>query len=405
MTTIAFGTKRIMRYLVAGFVFLLTANVGAAQNLVPNGSFENSCPDTLPITLPPILGDSLPPLPDEWTIQYGVPDFYHEDCLPGSDSATNNSFAFDQKAFMGIKVYGDTNGAFLRDYLQATLTRPLDSGVYYRFTFYVKPVNNNSIARSMGIRDIGLLITDTLIDSIAPDRLIRAEPQIEAKSPITSTNFWTAICGVYLARGGEQYITIGNFKDDNETDTEPLLNATNPQVGYYLVDYVEAVENDLPQLPPDTLLCQNARIDLQIDGPDVDVEWSDGSTGKNFLITEPGTYYAEIRQGRCEYTDSILVEGGECLNCKVFVPTAFTPNGDQLNDLFEIKLDCPLVSYNLAIFDRWGQKVFESDSPLVSWDGDNAELTGVYTYRLTYEYEFFRSTRTENKRGFFTLLE
>ena len=397
-----------MKYFITGIFLFIGLQVGFGQNLVDNGSFENSCPeepDTTFFPFPPINQDTTPPMPDEWQSVFGNPDYYHEECLPGSDSATNNSLAFDQQAFMGIRVYGDTGGGFLRDYLHAELNQTLDSGKYYRFSFLAKPVSNDAVGRSFAIQQMGMLITDTLVDTVPPNRVIETKPQIVAKDPIDNLNFWTTVCGVYLAKGGEKHITIGNFNTDLNTQTAVLPGAVNPQSAYYLVDFVEAVPNDLPQLPQDTLLCQNARIDLNVSGPDVDVLWNDGSTDENFLITEPGIYTAQIRQGRCQYTDTLKVTAGECQDCKIFIPNAFTPDGDNLNERFEIKLDCPVVSYNLSIFDRWGRKVFQADSPEVSWDGDNAKHTGVYTYTLLVEYEFLRTTKTELRRGFFTLLK
>lgn len=397
-----------MRYFLVGVFLILGLSEGSGQNLVDNGSFENSCPekrDTNTFPIFPPFQDTTPPMPDEWQSVFGNPDFYHADCLPGSDSSTNNSLAFDGKAFMGIRVYGDTGGGFLRDYLHAELNETLDSGQYYRFSFLVKPVRNDPMGRSFGIEEMGMLITDTLVDTVPPNRVIEAEPQIQSTEMLDELNYWTTVCGVYLAQGGEKHITIGNFNTDMNTSTTPLVNSVNPQTSYYLVDFVEVVPNDLPQLPEDSLLCQNSRIDLRIAGPDVDVLWSDGSTNPNFLITEPGVYTAQIRQGRCEYTDTIKVTAGECVDCKIFTPTAFTPDGDGLNDQFTVKLDCPVISYNLSIFDRWGRKVFQADSPEVSWDGTDAEHTGVYTYTLQVEYEVLRSSKTEIRRGFFTLLK
>ena len=388
-----------MKKFIFGLLLALGFYTGTSQNLVRNGSFENTgqCP---------IIDPTIENVASPWLSVFGSPDYYNAPCgLPGSDSATDSSRPFDQDGFMGIQVYGDTGTGFLRDYLHGELTETLDSGKYYRFTFYVKPVNNDAIGRSFGIDNIGMLLTDTLVDTVPSNAVINAEPQIVSNQVIDQTFYWTAICGVYLAQGGEQFITIGNFNTDNNTQAAPLNNAVNPRSAYYLVDFVEGVENDLPQLPEDSLLCENARIDLKVAGPNVSVEWSDGSTAENFLITTPGIYTADITKGRCSYTDTIKVFPGECTDCKVFVADAFTPDGDGLNDEFEVKINCDLLSYKLRIYDRWGRKVFETNSPDVSWDGSDAEYGGIYTYSLEYEYEFLRNSKTVNKRGFFSLLK
>jgi gliding motility-associated-like protein len=68
-----------------------------------------------------------------------------------------------------------------------------------------------------------------------------------------------------------------------------------------------------------------------------------------------------------------------------FVPNAFTPNGDGINDFF-----LPLGNvirperYDLAIFDRWGQQIFQTLDPSIGWDGTSGGVPvpdGVYVYR------------------------
>jgi len=70
---------------------------------------------------------------------------------------------------------------------------------------------------------------------------------------------------------------------------------------------------------------------------------------------------------------------------KVFLPNAFTPNGDGLNDTFGIQAK-GLRSMQLRIFDRWGKLVFEADDPNQRWDGTvggKLGQIGVYAYSLS----------------------
>src|SRR5690606_7044413 len=95
------------------------------------------------------------------------------------------------------------------------LKEPLKKGRHYRVTFYVKPVDING--GTYGINNIGMLLTDSIIDTVPADNVLRYKPQIAAKDPIESTNFWTPICGVIYATGNEKYITLGNFSADPQT--------------------------------------------------------------------------------------------------------------------------------------------------------------------------------------------
>jgi len=69
---------------------------------------------------------------------------------------------------------------------------------------------------------------------------------------------------------------------------------------------------------------------------------------------------------------------------ELFIPTAFSPNGDGVNDVFRIRTDC-LEAYHLMVFDRWGELVFETADLSSSWDGRYHARpmdAGVYIYVL-----------------------
>jgi len=72
--------------------------------------------------------------------------------------------------------------------------------------------------------------------------------------------------------------------------------------------------------------------------------------------------------------------------CFLIFPNAFSPNNDGINDLFK-PLNRFVLDYSLKIFNRWGQKVFESDNIDFGWNGDfngKAQELGVYVYQITY---------------------
>ena len=57
----------------------------------------------------------------------------------------------------------------------------------------------------------------------------------------------------------------------------------------------------------------------------------------------PGTYIVDILQDNtCQVKDTVVVEFNDCVGeCKVIAPTAFSPNGDGVNDIFFVKENCP----------------------------------------------------------------
>lgn len=81
-------------------------------------------------------------------------------------------------------------------------------------------------------------------------------------------------------------------------------------------------------------------------------------------------------------------------NLQVFIPNAFTPNGDGLNDAFKIRGVAindsrAVLKFNVQIFDRWGSMLFQSNNPNFEWDGTNKQgqtcQQGVYIYKIMIE--------------------
>jgi gliding motility-associated-like protein len=117
-------------------------------------------------------------------------------------------------------------------------------------------------------------------------------------------------------------------------------------------------------------------------------------------------YFVDVEYGKgCSIADSILVtvvaEEGE-----VIIPNIFTPNGDGVNDFFYINSKA-ISRLDVRIFDRWGNKVFESNNIDFKWDGVN-EFTkipspnGVFTYSI--EYTTFAASGAKLAKGSVTLV-
>lgn len=84
----------------------------------------------------------------------------------------------------------------------------------------------------------------------------------------------------------------------------------------------------------------------------------------------------------CSASDNVSVKVVQ----GIFVPNAFTPNGDGKNDRWEIPYLDPSFDATVRIFDRWGKKIYEVSSAPVSWDGNykgEPQPAGVYTYWIS----------------------
>jgi gliding motility-associated-like protein len=87
------------------------------------------------------------------------------------------------------------------------------------------------------------------------------------------------------------------------------------------------------------------------------------------------------------------------------MPNAFSPNGDGLNDVFGFAFPInDLKEFNLSIYNRWGDEIFQTQDPLMPWDGTtngNPCSMDVYVWKLEISRKRYNSI---SKHGTFTLL-
>lgn len=117
--------------------------------------------------------------------------------------------------------------------------------------------------------------------------------------------------------------------------------------------------------------------------------WQDGSTDGSRILQAPGQYLLKATTCRTEFDINIELELGLC-PCNYYIPNAFSPNGDGVNDLFQAFATCAFTSYDLQIFNRWGELLHHSSLPEEGWDGRaRGKLVeqGMYMYALKYSWE------------------
>jgi gliding motility-associated-like protein len=90
----------------------------------------------------------------------------------------------------------------------------------------------------------------------------------------------------------------------------------------------------------------------------------------NATVNESTIYTLTVSEGPCTRTDTTEVKVYEiiCEDPYVFIPNAFTPNGDLENDVLYVR-GIWIEKMIFRIFDRWGEMVFESTDPTIGWDG------------------------------------
>jgi OOP family OmpA-OmpF porin len=239
--------------------FILSVVVGLqpvlmGQNLVPNGSFEDyaACPGSYSLSPAEFRVIS-------WrSINTASPDYFNT-CSKGEASVPYNwagvSDAYEGYGYAGIYTWmkGDKD---YREYLHCKLSEPLmkDSMYHIEFRYKLSSYSKFSIDR------IGLLLSDGLV-KFSHDLPLGIKPTfsfIQDSALTINTGRWEIAATDYQAKGNEQYLTIGNFFNNESTlfyhiqfrpESQPMLINS----AYYYIDDVKVVPEFSKPLPREDL--------------------------------------------------------------------------------------------------------------------------------------------------------
>ncbi len=178
--------------------------------------------------------------------------------------------------------------------------------------------------------------------------------------------------------GGQHLLRI---EDGNGCQTEEVI-------------VVETMPLLIVTMQDATLPCESAELTLAPaiqsgDDGQLSYRWNDGSNFPELTVTTPGSYSVEV-QNLCEsQTREIEVRWQEIyLEDYFYLPNAFSPNDDGVNDRFRIlpAEDVVVLEFKLLLFDRWGNLMYRSTDWQDGWDGDFRTRPldpGVYVYYVT----------------------
>ena len=156
-----------------------------------------------------------------------------------------------------------------------------------------------------------------------------------------------------------------------------------------------------PYLGIDTSLCVGDSLVLY-PGKFTTYTWQDGSATDHITIRKPGSYSVAVTDNCGSATDEIIIKEGIC---GIYFPTAFTPNNDGLNDLFKILWSGNLTEYHLSVYNRWGQKVFETFDYSKGWNGSfNGQIQSSQTFVWSCQFKRQGDAKRIKKKGIVTLI-
>lgn len=233
------------------------------------------------------------------------------------------------------------------------------------------------VANSCGERRDSITVEEDVPPMIAlPDSLSLCEGDSETITPTTNQDYWTWSDGSdapsYVITGSEQVWvvttnTCGQASDSTQVVVRPLPS----------FDFITA----------DQELCIGDSIRLEARSSSGEVIWPDSLNVERDWIKHGGIFDVKVINTCGELEEQVEVRLRNC-GCQVFVPNAFTPNGDNINDWVEVFADCPLENLQMQIYTRWGELIYDGKEAEAVWDGRfQGEVLnpGVYVYSVSFE--------------------
>ena len=239
------------------------------------------------------------------------------------------------------------------------------------------------------------------VDSLGVQAVFKPVPEIELGENRSICFGDTAIVGEHSTDdvltwniGLEQdYIIVNQSGSYIATRTNSAGCASKDTIDVYVSP------SPIAEATPDTAVCFDEIETLELAVSSYGREqvlWSSGEMDNEIVIDEEGTYSVTLtNEFGCKTTDTVVVTR-ECINA-LFVPNAFTPNGDGNNDEFGPK-GVNVYDFNFYIFDRWGEQLFHSTNMDIKWDGTHLGRPcqlDVYVWKLSY--------KAEDQNGYFNV--
>ena len=334
-----------------------------SQNLISNPGFEQN--SGLPV------GIGQWQLATGWTNAEGgisfpspTPDYLHVDAA-GSGRLPQTPFGVisphEGNAVMGASLWSQNRSDF-REFISRQLSAPLTVGTTYACSFYLSNGKQGpGTAGGYGISGLGVHFSvEAPVQSGA--RPLAVDPQYTVSEVLYSQD-WQLVLFTFVATAPYQYITLGNFQDDTHTRARLFSGTTFPGAYYFFDSFV-----------------------LNVYDPEEEIE-------EVFPITAGADTLDQLA------TETFVEEETPC---NFYLPNAFSPDGNGINEYFELYSPCVPLALSIHVFDSSGQVVFISDEPHFRWDGyynGKPVEPGIYVYIIHATFPESEGVRNKVWRG------
>ncbi len=215
---------------------------------------------------------------------------------------------------------------------------------------------------------------------------------------------------IVTATGAEDYFWQSITSDEETKFGNPANFSPEENTNYYLVGIssrgcvdslfmsVDVYPTPYVDLGDSVFLYSCEPVQLDAGGGDGSEYyiWNNGYRTRSITVYETGNYFVIVGNPGCEVSDTGYIS---LCNGRIFMPNAFSPNEDGLNETFKPITSDPTVEFRMMIFDRLGQMIFETNDIHNGWDGTTKGdpcPVGNYVWRIDYQGQ---GTDSPGKKG------
>lgn len=261
---------------------------------------------------------------------------------------------------------------------EATLPPPVSSPTTATPAVKIPAESNN------GVREFILPANSTpLKTNMITSDLVASDPAELASTPLTTKPASTTSPVSNQTQATNAKISekpdivynqqINNPSNDTRTEETPPTLPKSDKTG--MLHYSK-----------DTSVCRNSPLNLYVENA-ASVHWSIGSNDPVITIypEENTQIYANVQT--MDKVDTTIYVNINVFDCELFVPTAFTPNGDGLNDEFLVHAPMEISNFEMLIFDKMSRSLFQTKEINYGWDGTSQGKPlppGTYFYVITF---------------------
>jgi gliding motility-associated-like protein len=336
------------------------------------------------------------------------------EALASNDKPAGNYQSIITLAALSIDVVSQNTCAGENAGTLQAVVSPSSLSSNYSFQWLVQPVQNTSAISNLSPGTYSVVATPLNGCQLTASAIIDSLPPI-----ISNTKTGNDTCGGQrgfishqISGGTEPYSFLWS------NGVADLSNLTNLSAGNYSLTVTDkngcknSFSNSLISINPlqislgsDTTLCPGDIISLTPGAGFVSYTWQDGSSVPLFLADKEGEYFVTVTDTlNCVATDSIVIKQ-DCGS--IYFPSAFTPNGDGLNESFGPSGNLSaLTNYELHIYDRWGRSVFLSSNPFTKWNGKStgySKPAGATTFVWYARYDY-KEAKSVLRKGTVTII-